>query len=495
MIVRELITKLGFKGDFRAVSENERKINNLKQRGTEATAVFIRMAAALASIASIRAIQTVADEMQSFRARIAQLPQTVGDAAAAFDQVAARASNANQSIDAYASFYIKAGNATQDFIKDQEQLLRIVDGAAFGLAASGANAVSQGQAFFQLGQAIAAPVVQMEEMNTLIDVAPDLFRELGRVITGANGNLKAFISTGKVTGKMLAEGLVKAADTFQKKMKEIPLTIGQALVLGGNRFKLFIDRINRETGFVTKTANLLIRVFEGIENGLESVAKAFGSWNNVLRITAIALGVLIGLKVAAFLIAIVAQTMTAIRMFGILAVASRGLGAAMMTIAPFAIAAAFVLLLDDMWTWYKGGKSIIGDFLGDYEPFAQKVISLSNSIGDAIRTGFNMHPIALAMRAINYIGSRLPGEGKSLSWEESAVFQAPGPSRMPSQTPGASGSWGSSTTNANVSVMLQVPMGTPEAQASFVRDVTDRQIRQTLDQVLRGAANNYTVAE
>lgn len=368
MIVRELITKLGFNLDKGQLNSAQRGVDNLKNSADRAAGAFRNLATALSGVLSVRAIINIGDEMQSLRARIGQLPQTIGDAAESFDVIAARASNAKQSIDAYGTFYVKAGNATQDYIKDQETLLKVVDGAAFGLAASGATAVAQKQAFFQLGQAIGSPVIQMEEMNTLIDVAPDLFRELGKVIPGADGNLKKFVSTGKVTGRMLAEGLTKAAVTFEKKMKEIPLTVGQATTLVGNKFSLMIDKMNRESRFITRIADFMLQAMESIEEGVNGMIKKFDGWENAMRFVGIAIGVALG-----------AKTIAILRTFELASLRAMGVW-----ILWAAAIAAVALVIEDIYVWAQGGESITGRLIGPWEEWRDKVMSVIDGLKEVL---------------------------------------------------------------------------------------------------------------
>jgi len=334
-VVRELITRLGFGVDQGSMNRAEGSINKLSG-----------MLSGLAAFASLRALAAVGDSMQSLEARIGMLPQTIGDVGVAFDTIAGRASNAKQSIDAYGEFYVKAGNATQDFIHTQEELLNIVDGAAFGLAASGAGAVAQSQAFFQLGQAIGSPIVQMEEMNTLIDVAPDLFRELGKQIPGAEGNLKKFIGTGKVTGKMLAEGLTKAAVIFEDKMRKMPMTIGTATTLIGNDFKKMVARLNRESGVITGIAEFMASGFKKIEAKFNAFISFVGGGTNALKVFGIALAALLG----------------PIALGGLLSVLGAILSPAGLVVASLVLLG---LAIDDIYTYMEGGQSLFGDFLKD----------------------------------------------------------------------------------------------------------------------------------
>lgn len=339
MIVRELLTKLGFQTDQATLNKYERSVGNIKSRADEAANSFRNMFAAFIGFQGLKSLANTADEMQSLEARIGKLPQTVGSAADAFDAVADRASAAKQGIDAYTTFYIKAGNATQDFISSQDEVLNIVDGVAMGLAASGAGAAAQSQAFFQLGQAIGSPTVQMEEMNTLIDVAPDLFRALGKAIPGANGNLKKFISTGQVTGKMLAEGLVAVMPEFEKQMRSMPMTIGTAGVLINNKWSKIINKLNRESGTVTSVANFLIEGFGTVENAIKGLIKLLGGAGNAIRL----FGIIAAVALAPF-------------------IGSLLLGAAM-ALPMIAAVIAIGLAIDDVITFIRGGESVTGRFI------------------------------------------------------------------------------------------------------------------------------------
>lgn len=358
MIVRELIVRLGFNVDNGALDNVDRRLDRVKGEAERAANAFAAIGAAISGFAAAQGIADVADKMQSLQARIGLLPQTIGDVNAAFDEVANHADTARQGVEAYASFYIKAGNATKDFIKNQADLLKIADGAAFGLAAEGATADEQGQAFFQLGQAIGSPIVQMEEMNTLIDVAPGLFRALGQAIPGANGNLKAFIGTGKVTGRMLAEGLMKVLPQFERQMLQIPLTFGQSTQIVSNHWDRMIHRLNRESSAITMIAGFIVDAIDKIDVAINGLIEVVGGSDNAVRLliaTLAALGLMAGVALAPMIAA--------------------GLEFA-------AIAGMIALALEDVFTWLNGGESLIDAMIGPWEEWRGSVMGTFNAIAN-----------------------------------------------------------------------------------------------------------------
>lgn len=507
MIVRELITRLGFNADNAELRRYEGSLRNAE--------IFAKgLVVAMAAFSSFRAFQRIADETQSLEARIAQLPQTIGESGAAFEDVAKHATNARQELSAYASFYIKAGNATQDYIKDQGELLRLADAVSFGLAAGGATATEQSQAFFQLGQAIGSPTVQMEEMNTLIDVAPDLFRELGKEIDGANGNLKAFISTGKVTGKMLAEGLLKTLDKFEKKSKQIPLTVGQASVLIGNRLAVIVQKFNRKSMAITRVANAMVSVFDGIANGIlwlgesiDSFVQKTTGWQSALRLLTIALAMAFAPAAWAGMISMVKALSMALQVLFWRIVANP------VVLAIAAILAIIALVIEDLWAWYDGQDSVTGEVIKLWKKFtdwlekqfndmletlsdwdkwvdsgADAIVKLLKPMEDKIKefeqwakdTFMGIVPDWM-QSGFSMVGNLVSG-GASATPEQSILQTLPA---------GGAGQINEFKSNINISV----PTGTSEQQQQFIKQYTDQAIRESFMNVVSGASANFVVAE
>lgn len=507
MIVRELITRLGFNADARELHQYESSIRSAETAARALVGVF-------AASISLRGLQQIADETQSLEARIAQLPQTIGESGAAFEEVAKHATNARQQLSAYASFYIKAGNATQDYIKDQGELLRLADAVSFGLAAGGATATEQSQAFFQLGQAIGSPTVQMEEMNTLIDVAPDLFRELGKEIDGANGNLKAFISTGKVTGKMLAEGLLKTLAKFEKKSKQIPLTIGQASVLIGNRLAVIVQKFNRQSMAITRVANAMVSVFDGIADAIlwlgetidGFVEKTIG-WQSALRLLAIALAIAFLPAAWAGMVSMVSALTMALQVLFWSIVANP------VVLAIAAIIAIIALVIEDLWAWYDGQDSVTGEAIKLWKKFtdwlkkefndmlaalsdwdkwvdsgADAIVKLLKPMEDKIREFETWAKETLLGIVPDWMQSGFSMVGNLLTNGSSST---PEQSILQTLPAGGAGQINEFKSNINISV----PTGTSEQQQQFIKQYTDQAIRESFMNIVSGASANFVVAE
>lgn len=363
MIVRELITRLGFSLNQSQLNNAERAAERIRDRAEQAAAAFRNVVAAVASLAIIR----VGDEMQSIRTRIGQLPQTIGDAGEAFDEVAKRASAAGVSIDAYASLYTKVGNAAKDYITTQEDLLGITDTISQALVVGGASAQEASAVMTQFSQALASGVLQGDEFRSMAEAAPQYLDKLAETMNIPREQLKKMASEGKLTAREVIDATRKMSDYFGDKFKQMPMTVGRAMTVIGNRFARMLDKMNRDSNFVTRIANAILVAFDKIEAGVDKLVELFGGWGNLLRFVGIALGVALGAKALSILAAFRAASLLAMLPF----------------IEIIAIITAVALALEDLYVWINGGDSIVGSLIGPWEEWRPYVMAAIEMVKDA----------------------------------------------------------------------------------------------------------------
>lgn len=364
MIVRELITRLGFSLNQSQLNNAERATERVKDRAEQAASAFRNIVAAVASFATVKSIITIGDEMQSIRTRIGQLPQTLGEAGDAFDEVAKRASASGVKIEAYSSLYTKVGNAAKDYIKTQEDLLGITDTISQALVVGGASAQEASAVMTQFSQALASGVLQGDEFRSMAEAAPQYLDKLAETMKIPREQLKKMASDGKLTAKEVIEATRKMSNYFADKFKEMPMTVGRAMTVVGNRFSLMIDRMNRESMSITRLANFILAAFDKIEAGVYDLMKAFGGFENMMRFVGIAIGVALGAKALAILSAFRAASLLALLPFLKMA----------------AIIGVVTLVLEDLYVWIQGGDSIIGKFAGNWDDVKDKVIGVASAI-------------------------------------------------------------------------------------------------------------------
>ena len=368
MIVRELITKLGFSVDDTGIRKAEAGVDQIKKQAEYAAQALMGVGAALAGAAWAKSAIAIADSMQNVRSRIGMLPQTIGDVGEAFDEVGRRASATGMAIEAYAGLYTRVGNAAKDYISTQEDLLGITDTIAKALVVGGASAQEASSVMQQFSQALGAGVLQGEEFRAMADAAPQYLDQLALAIGKPREKLKKMASDGELTAREVIEATRKMSAYFDDNFRKMPMTVSRATTAVSNSYSMMIDRMNRESMFISELAGLIVSAFDKIEWGVNKLADALGGWDQMLKLIGIGLASVFG-----------ATAILLIKAFG----------AAVLAVAlPFIILAAkialVILILEDLWVWFKGGDSVIGALIGPWQEWAPYVMAVINMVRDAI---------------------------------------------------------------------------------------------------------------
>jgi len=360
MIVRELLTKLGFAVNESKLTVYAKKTNDIKERANEAANSFRGMLGAFLGISALKSIGTTADIVQSLEARMAQMTQTAGGAGASFDEVSKRATAARQSLSAYATLYIRIGNASQDLIKNQGDLLGIIDTVSQALTVGGVAATEQESAMLQLSQAFNKGKLDGDEFKSVMEAMPPAFTRSLAAAMGYKNGLAEFYeasSDGKLSIESLIAGIQQIGPQISKQFSTMPMTLSQAFVIIGNRYQTFVARMNRESGAVTNIANFFIGAFDKIEIGLNKMVDFLGGSTQALKF--------FGIVLAAVLTPMIVRTFV---------------GMIMTMLSPVGLLVAGLVLLgliiEDIYQWMHGGKSLTGDFIGEFaewEPTFSKI--------------------------------------------------------------------------------------------------------------------------
>lgn len=383
-----MLTRFGFIVDP-TIDGVPRRIDPVIDRANRAADAFRNMFAGLAALSALNSLAKTADEMQSLEARMGQMEQTVGNVGETFEAVSKHATDARQKISAYATLYIRIGNASQDLIKDQTELLGIIDTVAQALVVGGVASSEQASAMLQLSQAFNKGKLDGDEFKSVMEAMPTTFtRSLAAAMGYANG-LGDFYKASE-EGKLTIEELIKALKTIgpetARQFVAMPLTISQSFTIIGNRFQTFIARLNRESGAVTNIANFFIGAFNAIEDGLDGLVKFFGGATPTLKFFGIALAAALAplvFKVAA--------------------------GALLFLISPLGLLIAGLMLLglaiEDVYQWVTGGKSIIGGWLGDFEKAKASFLHTWGKVWIGIKAVLLVIGAAMVAATVMWIGA------------------------------------------------------------------------------------------
>lgn len=355
MIVRELVTRLGFKTDTSGLQKYEQAIGGMTKRvKTALTDMHAVMAAIGTGVTAIgvKHLAEATDRVTDLQSRLRALSQQ-----SSFDELAKRAIESGAAVEGYVDGFIRLASATDGVLSSQEEVVEVLDTLNAGLKASGADAGTAAGVMRQFGQALGSGVLRGDELNSMNEGAGVLMRELARAIlgpTGTVGALKKLAEQGGLTTDAVLQGMKKIGPALQAQSAAATRTFGQAMQQLGDTVWLTWSRFDQAAGF-TRT---LTAALDWLSNAITSGMEFFGGFNRAAEVLGITLGVLAVSRLPAIASAAL--------------VASRALWAMIAPVAPVIAAVTAVwAVVDDLYSWVKGEDSLAGELFGDFEDFAR----------------------------------------------------------------------------------------------------------------------------
>lgn len=337
---------MGFAVNDGQLRKYEQGVNNIKSSAENAANSFRNMFAAFAVFSAVKSIANTADQMQSLEARIGMLPQTVGDAGVAFDEISRKASAARQPVEAYSNLYIRLAGATKEYLTEQKDVLLVTDSISQALVIGGAVASEQASALLQISQAFQKGKLDGDEFKSFMEnLSTDFKDKLSAQLGTTTKELYKLSETGKLTAKDLAFAFKAMAPEIEKQMLLMPLTISQGMTIVENKWKGFLHKLNSESNWTTtKIANFFIDSFGKIESGLNKMVDFFGGATQTIKLFGIVLLAAFGPAIMGIII---------------------GGFVALVSVAGLVFGGLILLgvVLEDLYQFFTGGESVIGDFV------------------------------------------------------------------------------------------------------------------------------------
>lgn len=500
MVIRELLIRLGLTGTDSAGKGLDKVDDKVKKLTKGFNGLGGAIAGALAGF-SLQSIIHVADEMQSLEFRLGQMITSTNGGAEAIENLSKHASSARVNIEAYAESYTGIGAATHELIKTEQDLLNVTDSVAMGLQLAGANTQQTTSVMMQLTQAIAVGKLQWADMRIIMQnsdafalrLAKSLGMTLNEMVKATQG------SGGGIGADKIVSALRNMSDEVKKEFSSMPMTVHQALQIIGNRLDMFIHKMNRSSSAISWIAGKFLWLADKVEYSLDVVTDALGGAENAVKLLGVALGAA-GLVGAVYLVTTAFAALTSPIFLVILALS------------------ALFLVGEDINSWLKGQKSLLGDMIGPVSEYTKAIdgikavvqgtveqikalVNIMSELDKAMQSSvlmdINNAVVGSAEWARNALGlNDVSGQGgisdelknsaegwrkynertaaeKSFSGKPTSLLSTPNTLESMTRSAGAAydrdRSLMGGTFAPNTSVYITVPVGTPTEQQGFIR--------------------------
>lgn len=392
MVVRELLIGLGFSLDESKANRADQKISSIKEHATSAVAMLGRMAAVVGLALGGAEIIKIGDEWTNVNGQIGLVTNSTEEQAAMQQEVFRIAQKTRQEYGATGKLFVKMARNSEELGSSQKETLDVTETVNKALVVGQASAAEANSTLLQLGQALSSGRLQGDELRSLSENAPILFRAIADHYGVTIGKLKEMGAQGELTSEGVFKAILKAKARVDKEFEKMPVTIEQSVTYALNRIGSVIFGLNKETSVFQHIASGIMKSADGIAGAIEKGIKIVGGWTNALRLATAAL---ISFGIA---FVIVREGLFTLEMWNIaLQILRIGvvnlarsfiaflLNPAFLTIAAITLALVGLgLVLEDIYYWVTGGDSVLGDWLGSWETFKTKVMGWLTEIRDTL---------------------------------------------------------------------------------------------------------------
>lgn len=398
MIVRELLTRLGFVADTAAV---ERYDAALKKTEGTARRVVNALRGAATSIAiyneitdsigqafqkvttAALAVPLAGDRMAASIAVINNELGNTEQAAEVYDKLYASVRQTGASMDDTAASFSRYQGAMAENGRSVDETIGLVTGLQAALVAAGASTAEMNSVTTQLGQALGSGTLSGDEYKSLRENLPGLVRFLRTELNMTGAEMKKAAEDQKLTTERLLDPLLKYAAQSREALAALPPTMQR-------EWANFITTISRFAAEIDKSFRISSRLalaLRWINNGIEgmrrhvSTVRDFVATLGDLRTALYAVGAML----AGFLL-------YKVGILGMVA-AVDGLVLGMLRLmAPVLAVVAAFLVLEDIFGWLQGKQSVTGELLGPFSEFKENAqrkfdefLAYLNGFGERVR--------------------------------------------------------------------------------------------------------------
>lgn len=207
----------------------------------------------LASVATAKNIFSTADAMRNLDNQVRIVTHSQAERLAVESRLHDVANKTLNDVETTTAIYHRNALAMEAMGASQADAIRFTYDLGMAMRTSGRSVVEQNSAMYQLSQAMGANKLQGQEFRIIALSMPPLLKYIAKEMGVTIGELKKLGAEGKITGVVIKDALKAAEPELERMAAQMPLTLGQAMLIAKNEYKLSIDHMLNATGGFTDT--------------------------------------------------------------------------------------------------------------------------------------------------------------------------------------------------------------------------------------------------
>ena len=316
----------GFKETADGAEKAKEKVKGLGEEIKKTKTVADRVAGAMAGVFAAktamdvgRRLMSASDSYASANARL-KLANTdsVGNTIdpAFQDKVYASAQRSRASYESTAQGISSLGLNAASAFKNQDELIGFVESINKQFAIGGVSAEAAAGAMTQLTQAMGSGALRGDELNSVLEAAPSIARNIEKYMGWAEGSIKKYAEKGMLSAEMVKNAQLAAMDEIDAKFGSTPLTWSQVWTIAMNTIQRVSAPVLTGISWMANNMDVIGPIVLGIAAGFGVYAvatygaaaaqwvlnKAGAAWNAICTMNPVGLVVIgiIGLVAALY---------------------------------------------------------------------------------------------------------------------------------------------------------------------------------------------------
>lgn len=347
MIVRELLTRLGFVTDQSGARAYEASLNRIQRHAQRLQDNFSSIYYQIGALVTGGAISNLADEWTEAGNRIQASEMSSGIQARGLEDLVALANRAKSELTDVTVLYARILRSAPMLGVNEEQVARGTETIAKSFQLAGASVAEASGATIQLSQALQSGALQGEELRSVLEQAPALAQAIAKEFGVGVEELKALGKAGELESRRVYRGILNESANVDAQFARTTTTGRQAWIIFRNQARLYLGTSKQSQRVIKLWADTILWAADHME---------------------VVAGVITALLIPAVM-ALVMWIYTTVAAFTALTVATLMWPGTYVILAVVAAVALLALALEDIYHWVMGNKSLIEQFLGPWEDF------------------------------------------------------------------------------------------------------------------------------
>lgn len=143
------------------------------------------------------------------------------------NKVYASAQRSRASFESTANGIASLGLNASSAFKNQDELINFVESINKQFAIGGTEAGAAAGAMVQLTQAMGSGALRGDELNSVLEAAPSIARNIEKYMGWAEGSIKKYAEKGMLSAEMVKNAQLAAMDDIDRKFNSMPMTWAQ----------------------------------------------------------------------------------------------------------------------------------------------------------------------------------------------------------------------------------------------------------------------------